>query len=66
MTTAELIKTLISGDTGEIIAIAAEAAAVIEAMEERIAIMGEIMTDMEYDATAEAAKERLENKRAAI
>lgn len=65
MTAAEAIRILTSGDSSAIIAAAAEAASIIEALEERIAIMGEVLTDKEYSATAEAARARLEGRRAA-
>ena len=65
MNTAELIKVLTSGDTRAIAAAAPKAASLIEEMEERIAIMGEVLTDKEYSATAEAARARLEGRKAA-
>lgn len=65
MLTADLIRVLTSGDTKAIVAAAPEAADLIEAMEERIAIMGEVLTDKEYSATAKAARARLEGRKAA-
>lgn len=65
MRTAEIIQALTSGDSSAIVAAAAEAASLIEALEERIAIMGEVLTEKEYNATAEAARARLEGRRAA-
>ena len=65
MNTAELVKVLTSGDTRAIVAAAVEAASLIEALEERIAIMGEVLTEKEYNATAEAARARLEGRKAA-
>lgn len=65
MTAAEAIRILTSGDSSAIIAAAAEAASIIEAQEERIAIMGEVLTDKEYSATAEAARARLEGRKVA-
>lgn len=65
MNTAELVKVLTSGDTRAIVAAAPKAASLIEEMEERIAIMGEVLTDKEYSATAEAARARLEGRKAA-
>ena len=65
MLTADLIMILTSGDARAIIAVAPAAASLIEEMEERIAIMGEVLTDKEYNAIAEAARERLEGRKAA-
>lgn len=65
MNTAEIIKTLLSGDASAIIAIAPAAASIIEALEERITIMGEVLTDKEYSATAETARKRLEGRQVA-
>jgi len=65
MTAAEVIRILTSGDASAVIAVAAEAASLIEAQEERIAIMGEVLTDKEYRETEQAARARVEGRIAA-
>lgn len=63
MTAAEAIRVLTSGNSSAIMAAAAEIAGIIEAQEERIAIMGEVLTEMEFNATGEMVSGRLQRRK---
>ena len=59
MSIEEMIFSLRSGDSRRIIAAAAEAADALEVMEERLAIMGELLTEKEWAETEAQARQRI-------
>jgi len=63
MKIAEIIAELISGEQRRIMAAAEAAAEALELLEERIAIMGEMLTENEWGAMEEEARRRLEGRR---
>lgn len=61
MTVKDIILALTSGDAEAILSTAEAAAAMLEEMEERIAIMGETLTDKEWEDTKTEAQQRAED-----
>ena len=60
MSILEMIRALRSGDAAEVQAAAEAAADALEVMEERLAIMGEVLTAKEWEATETEARRRVE------
>ena len=60
MSIVEMIRALRSGDAAEIQAAAEAAADALEVMDERLAIMGEVLTVKEWEATETEARRRVE------
>ena len=63
MSILEMIEALRSGDAETIQAAAEAAADALEVMEERLAIMGEVLTAKEWEATETEARRRVEATR---
>ena len=63
MSILEMIEALRSGDAETIQAAAEAAADALEVMEERLAIMGEVLTEKEWEATETEARRRVEATR---
>lgn len=59
MNTTQLINALRSGDTTQIMAAATAAADALELLEERIAIMGETLTDAEWSQNEREARQTI-------
>lgn len=64
MSITEMILALRSGDASAILAAADAAADALEIMEERIAIMGEALTDKEWEETETEARQRVQEGKA--
>ena len=64
MTATELINALRSGSAEAVLSAAEAAADALEVMEERLCIMGEVLTAKEWEATEEAARQRVQEGKA--
>ena len=62
MRVTEMIMALRSGDAGAVLAAAEAAADALEVMEERLAIMGEVLTAKEWEATETEARQRVRER----
>ena len=62
MSTTDIIILLRSGEKEAVFSVAKEAADKLEMLEERLAIMGEVLTEKEWERTETEARQRIEKR----
>lgn len=62
MSTTDIIILLRSGEKEAVFSVAEEAADKLEMLEERLAIMGEVLTEKEWERTETEARRRIEKR----